>query len=153
MKGSKGTLTGAVILFIFSLTLPLHSGRCPIRQEITATAKKFLGISYRYGGTGNRGFDCSGFVQNVFLKHGFNLPRMSRDQYRKSRKISLARVSPGDLLFFKISRNRISHVAISLGNDTFIHSPRTGKRVRVASLKTSYWKKRFAGAGTFINCR
>ncbi len=153
MKGRKSPAAAAVLLLVLAVTPPLHSDSCPIRQEVTATAKKFLGTAYRYGGTGSRGFDCSGFVRHVFLQHGFHLPRISRDQYLQSRKISLSRVKPGDLLFFKISKNRISHVAISLGKDRFIHSPRTGKRVRVASLKTSYWKKRFAAAGTYINCR
>lgn len=146
-------LITALLALAFSTgSLPAESKECWIRKEVTTTAKKFLGTLYRYVGTGKRGFDCSGFVRHVFLQHGFNLPRISRDQYIRSRKIPLNKIRPGDLLFFNITGRRISHVAISLGEGSFIHSPRTGKRVRIANIKTSYWKKRFAGAGTFINC-
>ena len=152
-KGRKGATVLIIMLMAAATADPLPSADCSIRQEVTATAKEYLGTGYRYGGTGSRGFDCSGFVRHVFLTHGFNLPRISRDQYLQSRKISPGRIRAGDLVFFKISGNRISHVGISLGKDRFIHAPRTGKKVRIASMKISYWKKRFAGAGTFIHCR
>lgn len=141
----------ATLALLLLLPAGAEAERCSIRGDIIATAKKFLGTAYRYGGTGRRGFDCSGFVQHVFMQHGFKLPRITRDQYKMSRRVPLKSARPGDLLFFAINGKRISHVGIYLGRGRFIHSPRTGKRVRVASMKISYWKKRFAGAGTYIN--
>ena len=56
----------------------------------------------------------------------------------------------GDLVFFKIRKNKISHVGIYLGDGTFIHSPSTGKRICIEKINQTYWKKRFVGFATFI---
>jgi len=37
-------------------------------------------------------------------------------------------------------------VGIYIGDGKFIHSPRSGLRVRVEDMQGSYWKKRFNGA-------
>ena len=54
-----------------------------IRLNIIKTAKKYLGNKYQYGGTDRAGFDCSGFVMHVYQKNGIQLPRMSKNQYKK----------------------------------------------------------------------
>jgi cell wall-associated NlpC family hydrolase len=42
--------------------------------RVLATADRYLGTRYRYGGkTPAAGFDCSGFVQYVFGRNGVNL--------------------------------------------------------------------------------
>ena len=43
-------------------------------------------------------------------------------------------------------RRTFSHVGIYIGDGKFVHSPRSGQTVRVESMQTSYWKKRFDGA-------
>jgi len=58
----------------------------------------------------------------------------------------LADAKPGDLLFFGSSRN-VSHVAIYMGNQQFVHAPSSGKWVSVASLNASWYRKNFVGAG------
>ncbi len=121
-----------------------------LRKCIIKTAKSYLGTKYHYGGLGKKGFDCSGFVHHVYLQHGIPIPRMSHNQYRKGKKITLENARPADLVFFSIRGNRISHVGIYLGENEFIHSPSRGKEVQVTSLENSYWKKRFRGAATYI---
>jgi cell wall-associated NlpC family hydrolase len=37
-------------------------------------------------------------------------------------------------------------VGIYIGNNQFIHSPRTGSTVRVEDMSKSYWQSRFNGA-------
>ncbi|MGN6893476.1 C40 family peptidase, partial [Neisseria sp. P0015.S009] len=44
------------------------------------------------------------------------------------------------------SGRRISHVGLYIGNDRFIHAPRTGKRIEVTSLSNKYWSKRYVTA-------
>lgn len=123
-----------------------------LREKIVATAKTLLGAKYRYGGTGGSGFDCSGFVASVYGKNGIILPHSSKAQYRgeKAKKADLPKALPGDLVFFSIRGATISHVGIYLGDNSFIHAPSRGKKIMVSRIDESYWKKRFAGAVTYI---
>lgn len=117
--------------------------------ELVALAQQQLGRPYRYGGTTPKGFDCSGLVYYVHRSAGFKVPRTSRDQYRRARKVSLKHIVPGDLVFFKES-SAISHVGIYVTDTLFIHSPSGGKGVSYASLNEKYWQKRLVGAGRFF---
>jgi cell wall-associated NlpC family hydrolase len=92
---------------------------------IIATAKRYLGTHYRYGGESpSTGFDCSGFVQYVFAKHGVELPRTSRLQAHAGEALPLTvdALQPGDLLLFASSGTQINHVAIYVGHNRILHS-------------------------------
>jgi murein DD-endopeptidase len=110
-------------------------------------ARNMLGVLYRYGGTDPRGFDCSGLVQYAFNHVGIKLPRTSKEIFLISQRIRPQELQPGDLVFFAISANKISHVGIYAGHNRFIHSPSSGKGVSYASLDNPYWQKRLTGAG------
>ncbi|WP_419175055.1 NlpC/P60 family protein [Desulfosediminicola sp.] len=91
--------------------------------SIVSLAREFLGYQYSWGGRTPKGFDCSGFVQTVFGLHGIELPRDANMQ----QKLNLVskdhhKASAGDLLFFGESPDRVTHVAISLGDNRFIHA-------------------------------
>ncbi|AHF07122.1 C40 family peptidase [Desulfitobacterium metallireducens] len=112
---------------------------------IIATAKKYIGIKYVWGGTTPSGFDCSGFTQYVFAQHGITLPRVSRDQYNTGRGVSLNSLQPGDLIFFSLDEDKvIDHVGIYTGNGQFINAS-SSKGVTIYSLG-SYWNSHFIGA-------
>jgi cell wall-associated NlpC family hydrolase len=92
---------------------------------VLATAERYVGTRYRYGGeTPGVGFDCSGFVQYVFGRHGVVLPRTSRDQASAGEQMPLDvdSLRPGDLLLFASGGVRINHVAIYVGNNRILHS-------------------------------
>jgi cell wall-associated NlpC family hydrolase len=94
-------------------------------SRILATAERYLGVHYRYGGgSPSTGFDCSGFVQYVFGRNGVQLPRTSRQQATAGRPLAarVDRLRPGDLMLFASRGGRIDHVAIYAGNDRMIHS-------------------------------
>jgi cell wall-associated NlpC family hydrolase len=55
-------------------------------------------------------------------------------------------LQPGDLVFFNTMRRAVSHVGIYLGDNLFVHAPRTGARVRIEDMGRRYWSKRFDGA-------
>lgn len=114
-----------------------------------AIARTMLGAPYHYGGASPRGFDCSGLVYYSYRKAGIKVPRTTREQYRQSRHVDLDHLRPGDLVFFRISRAKPSHVGIYVGGGRFIHAPSRGKRVSYASLDDPYWKVRVIGAGRF----
>lgn len=114
--------------------------------NLVRTALDFLGVPYRNGGSDPSGFDCSGFVQWVFGRHGLPLPREVRDQYQVGRKVDLDEVREGDLLFFETVTRGASHVGIALGNGRFVHAPSSRGVVRVEPYTASYWARRFVGA-------
>jgi len=116
-------------------------------QKIVAYAKRFLGVRYRWGATGNGGFDCSGFTQFV-MRHakGRAIPRVSRRQAYYGRYVSRRNLRPGDLIFFDTSRSRrgyVNHVGIYIGNGRFIHASSGKHRVVITSLNKPFYRSRF----------
>jgi cell wall-associated NlpC family hydrolase len=112
-------------------------------------ARKMLGVPYRYGGKDPRGFDCSGLVQYSFKKAGIKVPRTSQDLFRSSHRVPLEDMRPGDLVFFTISSDKISHVGIYDERKRFIHAPSSGKGVSYANLENPYWSQRIIAVGRF----
>jgi len=119
------------------------------QASIIATARQQLGTPYRYGGSTPTGFDCSGLVSYAYHSVGIQVPRTSSEQFRQAAKVPLKKLRPGDLLFFRLSPPKISHVAIYDRGGRFIHAPSSGKRVSYASLENPYWRKHLVGAGRF----
>ena len=117
-------------------------------ELLAAFAMTLRDIRYRHGGRSPKtGFDCSGFVQYVFAHAiGVELPDTSITQYEDGTGVARSDLQTGDLVFFRTRGKRISHVGIYLDHGRFIHSPSTGKRVRVDDLADQYWNKRYAGA-------
>jgi cell wall-associated NlpC family hydrolase len=107
--------------------------------RVLPTAERYLGVPYRWGGTSpTTGFDCSGYVQYVFNRHGTRLPRTSRDQAGAGTRLDArwAALRPGDLVMFAEPGARISHVAIYAGSRRIIHATSSGGRVRYDDLDT-----------------
>ena len=117
-------------------------------SELVGTAMGFLGVPYRRGGnSADTGFDCSGFVRAIYSQTvGLVLPRRAAEQAQATQTIDKQDLQPGDLVFFNTMRRTFSHVGIYVGEGKFIHSPRTGAHVRVESMHTPYWARRFDGA-------
>ena len=110
-------------------------------------AEKYKGTAYRYGGsTPQTGFDCSGLVQWAYAKAGIQIPRVTDAQFAagNATPVDKSHLKPGDLVFFGQPGN-IYHVGISMGGDKFLHAPKTGDVVKVASLSESYFAQNFAG--------
>ncbi|MBN2070872.1 MAG: C40 family peptidase [Candidatus Krumholzibacteriota bacterium] len=96
----------------------------PRRDAIIGRAEKFLGIPYIWGGTSAKGFDCSGLVKRVYLMEGMRLPRDADQQSAVGMIIPKADIDsalPADLLFFA-DGDKITHVAMAMGDGRFIHS-------------------------------
>jgi cell wall-associated NlpC family hydrolase len=119
-----------------------------IAHEVLMSAMSLEGIRYKYGGSSpETGFDCSGFVHYVYKKAAnLNLPRSASGISRHGQDVNQNELAPGDLVFFNTLRKAYSHVGIYIGDGNFIHAPRQGSTVRIESMQTSYWKKRFNGA-------
>ena len=117
-------------------------------QQIIDRALDLIGIRYRRSGANPQtGFDCSGFVGYVFHEGlGLILPRASSEISKAGTPVSKDELKPGDLVFFNTMRHAFSHVGIYLGDDLFVHAPRTGEAIRIDHLQEHYWAKRYSGA-------
>lgn len=111
-------------------------------RKAVSVAKRQIGSPYRWGASGPGAFDCSGLVQYSWRKAGIPLPRVTYSQYRAVRKkVSWGRLRPGDLLFFYGK----GHVGMYVGHGRMVHSPSSGRTVRIVPLR-GYYRSSFAGA-------
>ena len=101
---------------------PVKLDEPPKPSNIIINARKLTGCTYRWGGKTSLGFDCSGFVQTIYLSAGILLPRDSWQQsnFFIDKKIEGNLSKPGDLHFFG-EKGKISHVGISTGGLSLIH--------------------------------
>jgi cell wall-associated NlpC family hydrolase len=117
-------------------------------RAIAQFALGFRGVPYRLGGADPGGFDCSGLVQYVFAQYGISVPRIVEQQYEIGDTIRPSDIKPGDLIFFNTKRSGdgASHVAIAIGQDSFVHAPNSNGVVRIETLGSAYWGARYVGA-------
>ncbi len=117
-------------------------------SELAEAALNYLGVRYRFGGTTPKaGFDCSGLIYYTASKYmGVNLPRVASSMAQVGESVERSELQPGDLVFFNTRGKRYSHVGIYVGENRFVHSPRTGSVVRVDKMDNVYWNKRYNGA-------
>ena len=114
-------------------------------RSIIATAMKYMGVPYVYGGSSPSGFDCSGFVQYVYRMAGIDLPRTADIQFNVGTPVSKSELQPGDLVFFAGDYVNISHVGIYLRDGDFIHASTT-YGIAIDSLHRDYRRDHYMGA-------
>jgi cell wall-associated NlpC family hydrolase len=122
------------------------------RAAVVRVAESLVGAPYRRGGRGPAGFDCSGLVLYSFARAGVHgLPRSAEDLELASAPVGLGEIRPGDLLFFRLDGRKTSHVAIYVGDRSFVHAPSRGKRVERIDFDHVYWGPRLARAGRLLD--
>ena len=116
-----------------------HPGSASRAARVLHVAASRRGAPYRWGATGPRRFDCSGFTSWVYRKVGVHLPRTAAQQARATRHVSHRAARPGDLVFFA-SHRRVYHVGIYAGHHSIWHAPHTGTVVHREHL----WTRRYS---------
>jgi cell wall-associated NlpC family hydrolase len=108
-------------------------------KKMLRTAASLKGRPYRWGATGPRAFDCSGYTLYVLKKQGIKLPRTAAQQYRKTKKVSARNAKVGDLVFF-FNSGRVTHVGILAGKMKMWAAPHSGAKVRLQKVYGKNWK-------------
>lgn len=129
---------------------PLPGYSFSVADKAADTALTMIGKPYRYGGMSASGFDCSGLVRFSYAAGGMAVPHSTKQLKRHTRRVASREMRKGDLLFFRENGRAYSHVGIYVGNDTFVHAPSTGKKVRTDTLIDPYWKRSFIDARRFL---
>ena len=119
-------------------------------ERIASKAKGLLGCQYEYGATGPRKFDCSGFTQYVYRQCGVSIPRTSSSQFNSRNSVSKSNLRVGDLVFYDTNNSGgVSHVGIYLGSGRMIHAANSKDDVCIDSINSTYYSKRYKGAGRY----
>ena len=113
-------------------------------EESIALGKRFLGVTYLWGGRSSLGYDCSGFTQMLVRSRGINMPRDADLQAAWSGVIAVDRkhLRVGDLLFFGSARDHITHTGMFIGHGEFIHDTTHGHPgVQISRLRDQPWTR------------
>ncbi|GFO65478.1 C40 family peptidase [Geomonas paludis] len=119
-------------------------------DHISATAARYLGTPYRFGGEGADGIDCSSFVQQVFHANQIDLPRTAREQINVGSDVAPGELRKGDLVFFQTYAQYPSHVGIYLGDGKMIHASSGKGEVTISDMNSDYYRPRYLGAKRVI---
>ena len=109
------------------------------RDRVISSAMQMIGTPYVWGGTSAKGVDCSGFIQRILGQMGYKVPRVSSDQARFGKKVSLDQIRPGDLVASDNSsrNNGADHIAFYAGDGYIVEAARAGTNVRRRKLGKS----------------
>jgi cell wall-associated NlpC family hydrolase len=116
-------------------------------EEVVATARKFMGAPYLWGGMSPLGVDCSGLMSRAFAANGIDLLRDADIQFSDPRAMAVERADlrPGDMLFF--GAKKITHVGLYAGGGRFIHATTHQKPVvQESALDDPHWTALYRGA-------
>ncbi len=113
--------------------------------QVITSCRSYMGVPYVWGGEDPSGFDCSGYIQYVYGKHGISLPRTADIQFNVGKVVKRGAEKPGDLVFFETYCPGPSHVGVYLGRDYFIHAS-SSRGVTVDRLSSDFFGQRYLGA-------
>ncbi len=116
-------------------------------KDLIATARRFLGVPYLWGGMTAHGVDCSGYVSLVYRVNGFDLLRDADLQFDDPSLLKVERgdLRPGDLVFF--GKKKPTHVGLYVGEGRFLSA--TTHRVPIvqeSGLDEEHWSDIYLGA-------
>jgi cell wall-associated NlpC family hydrolase len=123
----------------------------PLAKAVVRTARTYLPEEERGRATPK---DCSDFVGKVYTENGIHLPRTSEMMAGRGEAVASSQdLRMGDLLFFsgKDGGRKVGHVGIYVNNGIFIHQANPGEGVRMESLFSDYYRKRYLRARRVIN--
>ena len=110
-----------------------NNGIATMENDGVERALSVQGTPYVWGGNKPGGFDCSGLVQWAF-NLGSNYRTTYQQQTLGTHHYDVYNAPKGSLLFFG-SDSAPYHVAISLGDGSYVHAPEPGDVVKIGYTK------------------
>jgi gamma-D-glutamyl-L-lysine dipeptidyl-peptidase len=113
-------------------------------DESIALGRRFLGLTYTWGGRSSFGYDCSGFTQMLVRSRGIIMPRDADLQSAWTGAVAVNRkqLRAGDLLFFGTAVDHITHTGMFIGHGRFIHDTTYGHPgVQISRLGNQPWTR------------
>ena len=108
---------------------------------------EWYGVPYKYAGKSKTGIDCSGFTSVLYQRvYNKELNGTSISIYNQCEPLSKNNLKEGDLVFFKIDGDKISHIGVHLQNNKFVHAS-TKKGVIINDLNEAYYKNCYYKGG------
>jgi len=107
----------------------------------------WYGTIYKYGGADKHGIDCSHFAAKLYAdvyKKTITGPASSIEL--ETMGVKATDIQEGNLVFFKINGETVSHVGVYVGDNKFVHAS-TKRGVIISDLNEPYYKKYFYKAG------
>lgn len=147
--GSGPSATAAVTGQTESKPSATSTNNSDVTRQLQQVYQRYQGTPYRYGGTTQAGFDCSGFIVTAY-REGLNrsLPRTTEMMLSQGQFVRRDQLREGDIVFFRIG-GKEQHAGIYLGDDRFIHSA-SSVGVSESSLGNAYWQQRYSQARRFL---
>jgi hypothetical protein len=121
--------------------------------KVSAWISSHLNIPYLYGGTTDKGMDCSSFTQRALGAGGISVPRTAELQQYTQKGVSAGSLIAGDLGF--VGRPA-SHVEIYTGAGNWAEESHPGTTSHISAQPTGYFSGGFAqpanqgGLGTYL---
>lgn len=130
----------------------LSSSSTSAGEAIVTEAKKYLGVSYVYGGISPSGFDCSGLVYYVYKQCGYSITRTASSQNSDGTYVSRDNLQPGDIIvFYNSAMTAIGHVGIYIGDGQFIHASSGSGKVVISDLSSTYYNSHYYSARRIVS--
>lgn len=119
-----------------------------IAEDLVATARRFLGAPYMWGGMSAGLFDCSGLVGFCYFMAGIQLPRDASQQIGCGVPVAFEDMQAGDLVFF--GEKRVGHVALCTGPGRIIHSSQIVRENSLVPGEPDYYGRNILGIRRII---
>ena len=137
LVGGLAALAVLLTLTVAPVAVAATANPRPVNARAATIAKRYLGVPYVFGGASPSGFDASGLTRFVFGQLGVKLPHGATDQQRLSKRVSLAKLRRGDLVFWG-SASYSYLVGIYAGHQRVILAAHTGSSVDCQSISGAW---------------
>lgn len=118
-----------------------------LNKKLIYFVDAWYGTPYKWGGGEKNGVDCSHLVCRIYKDvYDKKIAGTAGDLEKQSDHVKESKLKQGDLVFFKIETEKVSHVGVYIANNKFVHAS-VKKGVIINSLEDKYYRKYFYTGG------